>query len=174
MSEKPVIKWKSWDLWWLQLSLPLFSLLGAQSILYRTINKTWHFFFLRCNHPVVRHQAVTSMLYHSTWLYSKRTWQLSAARALLCPCLLCSLPQWLWTGHLSVFFTPAPSVESPYKRQACPGTPHCNGSAYVRTQGFSLTTTFNHFTTVWQIIIIYSKHLDRITGIFILCVCFLL
>lgn len=37
------------------------------------------FFPLLCNQPLVRHWAVTSMLYHSTWLYSERTWQRSAA-----------------------------------------------------------------------------------------------
>lgn len=35
-----------------------------------------------CNHPAVRHRVVTSMLYHSTWLYSERTWQLRAALCL--------------------------------------------------------------------------------------------
>lgn len=39
---------------------------------------------LPCNHPVVRHWAVTSMLYHSTWLYSERTWQLRAALRFHC------------------------------------------------------------------------------------------
>lgn len=51
-------------------------------------------FFLLCNHRAVRHRAVTSMLYHSTWLYSKRTWQLSGVRtALPQPALLCSVAQ---------------------------------------------------------------------------------
>lgn len=34
---------------------------------------------LLCNQALVRHWAVTSMLYHSTWLYSGRTWQRRAA-----------------------------------------------------------------------------------------------
>lgn len=38
-------------------------------------------FPLLCNQLLVRHWAVTSMLYHSTWLYSERTWQ---RRASLC------------------------------------------------------------------------------------------
>lgn len=42
------------------------------------------FFLLLSNHPVVRHWVVTSMLYHSTWLYSELTWQLRAALRFRC------------------------------------------------------------------------------------------
>lgn len=68
--------------------LPFSSLLETDTLFHMAINKTWLFFFSPppptplCNHPVVRHWVVTSMLYHSTWLYSERTWQLRAALCL--------------------------------------------------------------------------------------------
>lgn len=60
------------------------SLLEADIICYQAINKTCNPPPLLCNNPVVRHLVVTSMLYHSTWLYSKLTWQLRAALRFRC------------------------------------------------------------------------------------------
>lgn len=112
--------------------LPFSSLLEADTIFYRAINKTWHFFFHHCNHPVVRHWVVTSMLYHSTWLYSKRTWQRRAALRFhcspfptfsLCSPLLCSR---LNGGLVKCVIYPCLPPPSGNHTKRGPSPPECN------------------------------------------------
>lgn len=92
-------------------------LITGREIRYILINNTWHFFPLLCNQALVRHWAVTSMLYHSTWFYSERTWQWRAAlpyRLLPLPTFsLCSVPlcSFLNTGVSWVYYLPPPAPE---------------------------------------------------------------
>lgn len=154
-------KLKSADLGWLSFAVrpvcpvwrclwaPLLSsLLGAHSILYRVINKTWHFFFFFA----ITVRYVTGpwrqcyIIPHGFTASERDSWE---RRALLCPSLHSTPPQWLWTGHLSVLFTPGPH------KAGLPWDTALNGSPYVRTHVRFFSTIFNH-SLVWQIIIIHD------------------
>ena len=61
----------------LRLSFPIPA--GGWALLYsigRLVKLGFFSPFPFCSRPVARHWVVTSMLYHSTWLYSNRTWHL--------------------------------------------------------------------------------------------------